>query len=400
MKIFVGRSFDKNDENLYFAFRNYFESLENLNLQFISAENPALARISDKVVGKMEGCDLFVGILSKKKRYAFKSYFEYFDIKKWSYATSTWVIQESGYAFGKGLKVILLVEDGVDIPLSDIMGDTEKIIFTREKISECFPKLNHIFSNLVKVSGEKSGDYKQLNASLAVADTEVIEKIESELKKDSSPWEVPFDKFMSNLNTESFQEADKNWSEFESEYFTSDKTDGEKEKLRINLLLKGKAELGDITAYNSLNAGLLGSNGYLCALALSDIHRKRREYKRAEEIISKQLENENDKNRRIELEFNSISLSLEQEKLENAKSNIIKVLKERELSSKQKISSLLFLGKLAKKINKPMLRLIALQRLVIEDSQNKGERFNLAFQCSELGFENCSGSISLSAFAS
>jgi tetratricopeptide (TPR) repeat protein len=59
------------------------------------------------------------------------------------------VIQESGFALGRGKKVLLLIETSVDFPFTDLDADTEWIPFDRSNLSEIYTRLVSMISNLI-----------------------------------------------------------------------------------------------------------------------------------------------------------------------------------------------------------------------------------------------------------
>lgn len=68
-------------------------------------------------------------------------------MSRWS--TSAWVIQESGYALGRGKNVILLIEEGADFPASTLDSDREWIGFRRGEVALISNGLIAMLSNLI-----------------------------------------------------------------------------------------------------------------------------------------------------------------------------------------------------------------------------------------------------------
>jgi hypothetical protein len=54
--------------------------------------------------------------------------------------TSDWIIQEIGLAIGRGLRVVLLLEAGVEKP-GGLQGNIEYIEFSRDSPEACFTKI-------------------------------------------------------------------------------------------------------------------------------------------------------------------------------------------------------------------------------------------------------------------
>ena len=98
--------------------------------------------LSTKVKEKMEGKNLFIGICTAKEYttdlFSLKRGFYNKDIFKVNKANlelkiSDWILQEIGFAVGRGLKIILLREDGVREP-GGLLGDLEYIPFNRNDL--------------------------------------------------------------------------------------------------------------------------------------------------------------------------------------------------------------------------------------------------------------------------
>jgi tetratricopeptide (TPR) repeat protein len=157
---FVGHSFDDNDEQLIIKFLNYFDSLKSTGdwFDWDHAEKAESKLLSQKVKEKMEGKNLFIGIFTKKKREI--------DDKKllkrgilnkgkiitreedYSWNTSDWIIQESGYALARGMDLIFLVEDEL-LSVGGLQGDREYIRFYRDNPAGCFQNIMEMIGSLV-----------------------------------------------------------------------------------------------------------------------------------------------------------------------------------------------------------------------------------------------------------
>jgi hypothetical protein len=135
---FIGRSFLKDDERPWLEIRKILESLRPLGFRFKDAEEAQPRPISEKVQQGIESNDIYIGILTRRfpihavrEAGAFKRVWHALSAPSppTTWGPSSWVVQESGFALGKGKKVVLLIEDGVDFPKSDLDADKERILF-------------------------------------------------------------------------------------------------------------------------------------------------------------------------------------------------------------------------------------------------------------------------------
>ena len=159
LEAFVGHSFSKEDEAVVNAFLDFFTGLQDLGigLAWDHAEPAEPKVLSEKVKAKMVGKNLFIGICTAKEyavqpgdlsapllaKTALQGAREKFQPK-----TSDWVIQEIGYAIGKEMHVILLLEDGVRRP-GGLQGDLEHIPFNRDNPAAAFPKILQMLRALI-----------------------------------------------------------------------------------------------------------------------------------------------------------------------------------------------------------------------------------------------------------
>jgi tetratricopeptide (TPR) repeat protein len=158
IKAFVGHSFRDEDYAVVDPFLKYFESLTELHQAFewTHAQKAIPTEISTKVKELMEECNLFIGIFTRDKLrvYAnevgpcmFSRNKKVIDLREVKFCPSDWLIQESGYALGKGLKCIFLIEKDVIFD-AGLQGDIEYIEFSRERIEDCHSKINQMLGSL------------------------------------------------------------------------------------------------------------------------------------------------------------------------------------------------------------------------------------------------------------
>jgi tetratricopeptide (TPR) repeat protein len=158
LKTFVGHSFNEEDSSVIATFLKYFDSLKDIGFEWEHAERAVATKaIDDKVIEMMEGKNLFIGIFTRKRKQIGQSHLEpclwnkqklKAPAEKYSWTTSDWIIQESGYALGKGMKIIFITEEGIE-PVGGLQGNLEYIPFNRKNITQSFSKLNESITSLL-----------------------------------------------------------------------------------------------------------------------------------------------------------------------------------------------------------------------------------------------------------
>ena len=139
---FVGRSFLELDKKIWHDLRDIFDSLKSIGFVYEDGSEGQIRPISEKIKELIMRHEVYIGVLTKRypiweppsswnKRWLNR--LGSYEPQKWT--TSEWVIEEVGFAIGKGLKVIILKEKDVHFPQSDLDGDTQWIQFDRENMS-------------------------------------------------------------------------------------------------------------------------------------------------------------------------------------------------------------------------------------------------------------------------
>ncbi|MBL7177103.1 MAG: tetratricopeptide repeat protein [Desulfobacteraceae bacterium] len=154
---FVGHSFIDEDKNVVEAFTSYFDSLKGaLPFDWDHAEKAEPIALSEKVREKMEGKNLFIGIFTKKDCRVIPDKLKNVPIAKKKYASeadfswgvSDWIIQESGYALAKDMKLLFLVEKDIG-ELAGLQGDLEYVPFNRENPTLSFDKIMQMIGKIL-----------------------------------------------------------------------------------------------------------------------------------------------------------------------------------------------------------------------------------------------------------
>jgi hypothetical protein len=125
--VFVGQSFRPADAAVNSAVARLVEAFGFL---VVTGEKPQADSVSQKVRGRIEQADLFVGIFTRRERLG----------RRAEWATSAWVIDEKAYALARGKKLVLVRESGVQ-SIGGIQGDYEFVEFTRDDIPDMLIKL-------------------------------------------------------------------------------------------------------------------------------------------------------------------------------------------------------------------------------------------------------------------
>jgi hypothetical protein len=126
-KMFVGHSFAKDDHAVNDVVLRF---LAAYGLTVVTGEKSAADTISAKVRGRIDGCEAFCGIFTRRDRVA----------RKQQWLTSAWVVDEKAYALAKNKKLILLKESGVQ-SIGGLQGDYEFLEFERGSVGDLLVKL-------------------------------------------------------------------------------------------------------------------------------------------------------------------------------------------------------------------------------------------------------------------
>jgi len=190
IRAFVGHSFAKEEEPLVGVFLNYFATLEKSRLDFswTNAQWAEPVELTAKVLRLMSDKNTFIGICTKRQGSVSPSELKATFVPrgflkaptdKFEWKTSDWILQEIGLAIGKGFKIILLVEAGLERP-GELQGNIEYIEFDRRNPEACFPKILQMLVTLLpKATGQTapiadprpSGEEQKATMETAAADS-------------------------------------------------------------------------------------------------------------------------------------------------------------------------------------------------------------------------------------
>ena len=166
IKAFVGHSFDEKDEILINKFTKFFDSLSAI-LEWDHARERQANSVSIKIKKLMEGKDVFIGIFTRKNKLGwFKNFFP-----------SLWIIQESGYAIGKGMKYIFIIENGVEKSImAGLHGDSEVVFFDQNNPEKSFSAVSEMLNVLYReLRSDNPKEEMEINSAQG-SDDKPIEK--------------------------------------------------------------------------------------------------------------------------------------------------------------------------------------------------------------------------------
>jgi tetratricopeptide (TPR) repeat protein len=166
IKAFVGHSFVDEDKLLIRAFTDHFDTLSKSHgggFVWDHAEEAEALPLSQKVLAKIEGKNLFVGICTRKEQIFDRSKAKIglfgsqtFTDQDFVWKTSDWIIQEIGLAVGKRMHIVIFLENGVRAP-GGLHGNIEYIPFTRGTPHQAFDKFSQMLSAISPAEADSAG---------------------------------------------------------------------------------------------------------------------------------------------------------------------------------------------------------------------------------------------------
>lgn len=159
IKAFVGHGFEENDLKIVRPFLDYFNCIRDLNIGFTwtSAKTAATKELAEKILELIQDKNLFIGICTKKECFIapnnlkskwFSSNILYGETTDFGWKTSDWLIQEIGLSIGRGLDLMLLIQEGLRRP-GGLQGNIEYIEFDPDYPEKSFPKILEMLQALI-----------------------------------------------------------------------------------------------------------------------------------------------------------------------------------------------------------------------------------------------------------
>lgn len=124
---FVGHSFAPADETVVSA---VIRVLTAFNIRVETGERPSADSVSRKVKRRIDRCEAFVAIFTRRERIAGQQ----------AYTTSTWVIDEKAYAIA-GNKKLVILKDALLNDIGGLQGDYEYVSFEPDAVVDLIVRL-------------------------------------------------------------------------------------------------------------------------------------------------------------------------------------------------------------------------------------------------------------------
>ncbi len=158
IRAFVAHSFADADKETVRAFLDFFSHVQQMGIGFSwdHAEDARAQELPAKVLAKMEGKNLLIAICSTKELAVDPSQVVATLVprghlqaskKQFEAKTSDWITQEIGCAIGRGMHVMVLLEEGVRNP-GGLQGELEYIPFSRSRPEASFTKVMEMLQGL------------------------------------------------------------------------------------------------------------------------------------------------------------------------------------------------------------------------------------------------------------
>ncbi len=205
---FVGHSFRKEDEDLVSAILNCLDRVRALRSDFSwdHARDPQPTSIDAKVFALFKGKNLFIGICTRAERAVADGLLS--RLASWRYAQSSafqwkasdWILQEIGYALGREMHIILLVEDGTREP-GALQGNLERIPLDRSAPEKCFDPLLGMIANLTGMAASASSIADQASHAETVQAPEELPNAVAFWREPAAYWDLTTYSFAFRIST-------------------------------------------------------------------------------------------------------------------------------------------------------------------------------------------------------
>lgn len=279
MKAFVGKSFYPEDEPPFI--QKLIKFIESHGINCGDAEAARAKPIDEKITELINECDVFVGIFSRDELICKEIKKPKWYCKPWSknqlFTTSDWVIQESGFALGKGKLLILLKENGIrDLP--KLQGNWEYIPFDRNNPEASFLKISETI-NAIRGKWESGATVQPIEMAKKTAPDKLKDKDEVTSQENNVKTAMRKIKVALWVKKD-YREAQKI---FDDEI--APLSDGEIKDENYAYILRISHSLGDENAFNKLVALAEVKNTPSIILELAYRYKEMREYERAKKYF-------------------------------------------------------------------------------------------------------------------
>jgi len=185
---FVSHSYRDYDKEIVDSLLNYLDTIKDAISEFSyrTAKRSQPVEVHDKVNSIFSECNMLIALCLKQEAVIEESFLKsllfvknrrLLDISNIEYKTSDWIIQEIGFAIGKDMPIILLLENGLRPP-GQMQGNLEYIAFDRNNISGCFDRLLQMISS-------KNQEYFPIQTNALVTSTQSFSDSSSKQSSDT-----------------------------------------------------------------------------------------------------------------------------------------------------------------------------------------------------------------------
>lgn len=282
LRAFVGRSFLEDDKRVWHNLRDLLEALRPMGFAYEDAKDAQVRPISEKVRFLINRNHIYIGVLTRRHLInstpctfanLIRALFKGVSPEQWT--ASEWVIEEVGYAIGREKPVILLIENGVVFPTSDLDGDTQWIAFERDKLEHCQTELTQMISNLLA---------KRVTAlpavSAVVADDSKTEDQQLAQEPNKATFGEQLEALRLAASSGQTREAERIQAEMLDDPELRDKSLFEK------FFLSERASHGDTTALQNLKKLVLDNPSDVdCLIVLADTYSSFKQYRSAIDLL-------------------------------------------------------------------------------------------------------------------
>ena len=380
---FVGRSFLDDDKRVWYELRDILETLKSLGFRFEDAKESQARPISEKVRQLIIKNEIYIGLLTRRYKicdpnisflerlqFAFGG-----DFPRNEWTASEWVIEEIGFAVGRDKTVILLVEEGVVFPASDLDADTEWILFNRNNLSAKSKNITEMISNLIAKKVTTRID----SGNEARTEPQAERQMEPTTASQPPTFRTHLARLRLLVESGSIVEAD----QLQAEMIDAEEDKEDKEEIK-DLLLGVRATYGDPAALKGLKLRLAQTpNSYSAILSLFKVYQSFGQHNVAAELMlssmkefpiekhSLILENAAQAMRKDGQDRAAIRLLIEHLPKENNETRVLSLLRSVAYSAEKMVDA--------------DLEAAFLERILSIDPTNNDARFRLAYLYSENG---------------
>jgi hypothetical protein len=154
---FVSHSYNPNDQDVVSKLLEYLDTVKDAipGFDFRTAQKATPVEVHKKIDFLFHDCNLLIALCLKHEavidsekltKFCFSKNKKIINTSEFKYKTSDWIIQEIGYAIGKSMNIILLIEEGLRDP-GEFQGNLQHITFSREDFSASFNPLLQMISS-------------------------------------------------------------------------------------------------------------------------------------------------------------------------------------------------------------------------------------------------------------